>query len=109
MAATLATGGVLSHRAAAALWALRRSEAVEVTARAERLRKNVLVHRAPIPPDERTVRDGIPPRAPPAAPGDPAAAPRASSSSTAAVTATTATPSATQTRGRRMDDDPRGG
>jgi very-short-patch-repair endonuclease len=60
MAATLATGGVLSHRAAGALWGIRRSGAIEVTAGAERLRKNVLVHRAQIPPDERTIRDGIP-------------------------------------------------
>src|SRR3954470_25056397 len=39
MAATLATDGVLGHRAAAALWGVRRSEAVEVTAPRKRIRK----------------------------------------------------------------------
>jgi len=60
MAATLATGGVLSHRSAAALWGIRRSDAVEVTAPGKRRRKGIRVHRAHIPPDERTVVDGIP-------------------------------------------------
>src|SRR4051812_20273227 len=54
MAATLATDGVLSHRAAAALWGVRRSEAVEVTAPRKRIRKGVLLHRAHVPEDERT-------------------------------------------------------
>lgn len=65
MAAVLASGPetVLSHRSAAALWGLIRSErmAVEVSApRALRPVKGIQRHRIAVAPDERTTRAGIP-------------------------------------------------
>jgi very-short-patch-repair endonuclease len=62
MAAVLATGGVLSHRSAAALWGLRPSDGrIEVTSpRTRRARPGLLVHRAVLPPDETTTHHGIP-------------------------------------------------
>jgi very-short-patch-repair endonuclease len=62
MAATLATGGVLSHRSAAALWGLRVwNGRIDVTTRsARRARRGVLLHRAVLADDEITIRDGIP-------------------------------------------------
>jgi Protein of unknown function (DUF559)/Transcriptional regulator, AbiEi antitoxin len=63
MAAVLAApeGAVLSHRAAAALWQIRQSEAIEVTvARGRSCRAEFLVHRLPLAPDEVTEEEGIP-------------------------------------------------
>lgn len=62
MAAVLAAGpeAVLSHRAAAALWGLRGGVAIEVTAPNSVRRRGIVGHRAIVPADERTVRDGIP-------------------------------------------------
>lgn len=63
MAAVLACGhdAVLSHFAAAALWEIRESSRIEVTTRtAHRLKRQVIVHRAALPPDERTTHRGIP-------------------------------------------------
>ena len=62
MAAVLAAGpgAVLSHRAAAALWGLRRSKALEVTTVRRCRREGILTHRAKLPSDEVTVLDGIP-------------------------------------------------
>jgi very-short-patch-repair endonuclease len=63
MAAVLAggSGAVLSHRAAAGLHGLLSTAAVDVTVRTQRRsRKGVRFHQAVIPPDERTVVDGIP-------------------------------------------------
>jgi very-short-patch-repair endonuclease len=62
MAATLATGGVLSHRSAGALWCIRRWQGrIDVTTRwARRAQSGLLLHRAVLAPDEITVRDGIP-------------------------------------------------
>ena len=64
MAAVLAAGpvAVLSHRTAAALWAIRDSSSgnIEVTAPRERRRPGVTVHRAVLPPDERDEHEGIP-------------------------------------------------
>jgi hypothetical protein len=62
MEALLASGpeAALSHRAAAALWGLRRSELREVTVpRDRRSAAGVVVHRCRLPPDEVTVRDGM--------------------------------------------------
>ncbi len=63
MAAVLACGpnAVLSHRAAAALWGMRPGVWVEVTvADGRRARGGIQVHRAALPPDERTTHRGIP-------------------------------------------------
>src|SRR3954447_19053427 len=62
MAAALATGGVLSHRSAGALWCIRRWQGrIDVTTRwARRAQSGLLLHRAALAPDEITVRDGIP-------------------------------------------------
>jgi very-short-patch-repair endonuclease len=65
VAAVLAAGpdAVLSHRSAAALWAMRHSgrTTVEVTApRKLKPRAGLEAHRIALPPDEVTVRDGIP-------------------------------------------------
>jgi predicted transcriptional regulator of viral defense system len=62
MAATLATGGVLSHRSAATLWGIRpyngRTEVTTPWTR--RTRKGLLLHRAVLADDEITTHDGIP-------------------------------------------------
>src|SRR3712207_6216201 len=63
MAAVLAAGpgAVLSHRAAAALWQIRRPDGIEVTRESKgRSRPGITVHTAPLPPDEVTEVDGIP-------------------------------------------------
>jgi hypothetical protein len=65
IAATLAAGprAVLSHRSAAVLWGLRAAAggAVEVTSpRRLRPRPAIRVHRAALPADEVTTREGIP-------------------------------------------------
>ena len=62
MAAVLATGGVLSHRSAAALWGIRPwAGRIDVTTRwARRRQSGLLLHRAVLPPDETTTHDGIP-------------------------------------------------
>src|SRR3954452_15938015 len=65
MAAVLACGGgaVLSHRSAAALWAIRPTSraAIEVTTpRKLRPRTGLLPHCAVLPADEVTILDGIP-------------------------------------------------
>jgi len=65
MAATLAggPGAVLSHRSAIVLWGIRAStgSAPEVTTpRSLRSRPGVRFHRAPLPADEITTREGIP-------------------------------------------------
>ena len=62
MAATLATGGVLSHRSAGALWGLRPwSGRIDVTVPWPKCERNgLLLHRAVLRDDEITVRDGIP-------------------------------------------------
>src|SRR4051794_39640094 len=62
MAATLATGGVLSHRSAGALWGLRPwSGRIECTIPwKKKPRRGLLLHRAVLAPDEITTRDGIP-------------------------------------------------
>src|SRR5437764_7668718 len=63
MAAVLAApeGAVLSHRAAAGLWQIRDSQAVEVTVgRTRSCRAEFLVHRLPLAPDEVDERAGIP-------------------------------------------------
>jgi very-short-patch-repair endonuclease len=64
MAAVLAAGprAVLSHRAAAALWAIRPSvrPRIEVTVPVKRRSANdIQIHCAPLAPDEITVHDGI--------------------------------------------------
>src|SRR4051812_29727462 len=59
MAAVLATGGVLSHRSAAALRGIRRSSVIEVTARRRR-RPGIRVYESAIQPDEIATADGIP-------------------------------------------------
>ena len=62
MAAVLAAGpaAVLSHRAAAALWGLRASSILEVTARrGQRARTGIPIHRIPIRADEVTTVRGI--------------------------------------------------
>jgi very-short-patch-repair endonuclease len=54
-------GAVLSHRAAGALWGLRGSIAIDVTAPLKRRpRPGISFHRGEPPPDERAVREGIP-------------------------------------------------
>ncbi len=64
MAAVLAGGpdAVLSHRSAASLWGIRESagHAVDVTAPFHRARRGIAYHRSDLPPDERTIEDGIP-------------------------------------------------
>lgn len=63
MAAVLACGpgAVLSHRAAAALWGMRRGGPVEVTVpRGRKSRERIGLHHADLPPDERTTHRGIP-------------------------------------------------
>ena len=62
MAATLATGGVLSHRSAGALWGLRPWDGrIDITTQWTRSpQSGLLLHRAVLPPDEITTRDGIP-------------------------------------------------
>jgi len=62
MAATLATGGVLSHRSAAALWGLRPFNGrIDVTVPWDKSeRKGLLLHRAVLADDEITTHDGIP-------------------------------------------------
>jgi very-short-patch-repair endonuclease len=62
MAATLATGGVISHRSAGALWGIRPwGGRIEVTTRWDaRSRPGLLVHRAVLAADEITTCDGIP-------------------------------------------------
>src|SRR5688572_13979678 len=63
MAAVLACGhdAVLSNFAAAALWGIRESSRIEITTRtAHRLKRQVIVHRSALRPDERTTHRGIP-------------------------------------------------
>jgi very-short-patch-repair endonuclease len=65
MAAVLACGpeAVLSHRAAAGLWGLRKAieGAVDVTIpRKSRSYRSIRRHYSSVPPDERTVEEGIP-------------------------------------------------
>lgn len=62
MAATLLGGrdAALSHRAAAALWGLWRPAAPEVATPRQLTRGGITFHRAALPDDERTTRDGIP-------------------------------------------------
>ena len=62
MAATLATGGVLSHRSAGALWGLRPwNGRIEITIPWKKSQRNgLLLHRAVLAPDEITIHDGIP-------------------------------------------------
>jgi hypothetical protein len=62
MAATLSTGGVLSHRSAGALWRLRPwNGRIEITTQWTRAkRQGLLLHRAVLAPDEITTHEGIP-------------------------------------------------
>jgi hypothetical protein len=62
LAAVLAIdGAVLSHRAAAALWGIRQSDLVEVTApRGVRPRAGMRIREARLPADEICAHDGIP-------------------------------------------------
>lgn len=62
MAAALLGGSdaALSNRAAGALWGLWRISAPEVTCSRQLVRPGITFHRAVLPADERTVRDGIP-------------------------------------------------
>jgi very-short-patch-repair endonuclease len=65
MAAVLAVGAgaVLSHRPAAALWDMRRSESARIEVSADRQRssrRGITVHHTPLPSDEVTAVDGIP-------------------------------------------------
>jgi very-short-patch-repair endonuclease len=60
MAATLAAGGALSHRSAAALWLLRPSTYVEISAPGRHRRGAIRAHRLPLPADEVTEVRGIP-------------------------------------------------
>ena len=56
-------GAVLSHRDAAALWGIRPDNRATIDVTASRHRRGpagVIVHRAHLPEDERTVRDGLP-------------------------------------------------
>jgi very-short-patch-repair endonuclease len=60
---------VLSHRSAAALWCLRRAKGARVdvtvpTGGTRARRRALVVHRSPVPPEDRTVRNGIPVTAP---------------------------------------------
>jgi predicted transcriptional regulator of viral defense system len=64
MAAVLAAGpdAVLSHRSAAALWAIHRTSRtdIEVTTARRCRRPGIDAHRVALPPDEVTTHDGIP-------------------------------------------------
>jgi very-short-patch-repair endonuclease len=65
MAAVLAggDGAVLSHRSAAALWGLRstsRSRIEVTTRRGQRPRTGIQFHRSALPPDETSIKNGIP-------------------------------------------------
>ena len=65
MAATLTTGGALSHRSASALWGLtdpvERDEVTILTSAGRRRRKGLTVHRTlSLPETETTTYDGIP-------------------------------------------------
>jgi len=62
MAAVLATGGVLSHRSAGALWSIRPWQGrIELTIpRNRRNQAGLLLHRAVLAEDETTTHDGIP-------------------------------------------------
>jgi predicted transcriptional regulator of viral defense system len=65
MAAVLASGpeAVLSHRSAAALWAIRpnsRSVIDVTTQQKSRSWKGIRRHHSPLPADEVTIREGIP-------------------------------------------------
>ncbi len=62
MAATLATDGVLSHRPAGALWAIRPwAGRVDITTRWDRRpQPGLLLHRAVLAEDEITIEQGIP-------------------------------------------------
>jgi very-short-patch-repair endonuclease len=62
LAATLATGGVLSHRSAGALWGLRPFNGrIDVTVPWDKTqRPGLLLHRAVLASDETTTHDGIP-------------------------------------------------
>jgi very-short-patch-repair endonuclease len=62
MAAALATGGVLSHRSAGALWGLRPFNGrIDVTVPWDKTqRTGTLLHRAVLAPDEITTHEGIP-------------------------------------------------
>ena len=61
MAATLvAPGAVLSHRAAAAHWGIRRGAMLEITAPKRLRRPGITVHQATLQADEATVHEGIP-------------------------------------------------
>lgn len=62
MAAVLAggPGTVLSHRAAAGLWGLRDTRALEITSPRHLRRPGIITHRAALLPDEVEKRDGIP-------------------------------------------------
>src|SRR3954454_18578196 len=62
MAAVLAGGAgtVLSHRAAAALWQIRASDAGEVTTRRRLRRSGIVAHNNTLQRDEITTRDAIP-------------------------------------------------
>src|SRR4051794_38087792 len=53
-------GAVLSHRAAAGLWDLRNTRALEITSPRHLRRPGIITHRATLPPDEVTTRGGIP-------------------------------------------------
>jgi very-short-patch-repair endonuclease len=59
MAAVLATDGVLSHRAAAALWGIFASTYLEVVAPSIRRRPGIHVHRSVLRADEVTIERGI--------------------------------------------------
>src|SRR4051812_31296809 len=54
------SGAVLSHRAAAVLWDIRRGATIEVTAPTRRRRSGIVIHCATLARDEVTARDGIP-------------------------------------------------
>jgi very-short-patch-repair endonuclease len=62
MAATLVTGGVLSHRSAGALWGLRPSNGrIDVTVAWDKSKRpGLLLHRAVLAADEITIEQGIP-------------------------------------------------
>lgn len=68
LAAALATGGVLSHRSAAALWGLTRTSPAVLDLTVPTRRRDLpglRLHHACLPPDERTTRAGIPVTTPP--------------------------------------------
>jgi REase_MTES_1575/Transcriptional regulator, AbiEi antitoxin len=60
MAAALAVGGAISHRAAACAWDVWSSPLLEVTASRPRRRPGIRVYCSQLPPDEVTVLNGIP-------------------------------------------------